>query len=53
MYIVKKIVLHLNEQVLKVMVMEGEIEKERWKMPEEEEEDEFWGFEDLECEFDS
>lgn len=33
--------------------MEGEIDKERWKMPdedEEEEEDEFWGFEDLECE---
>ncbi|KAL1813928.1 hypothetical protein ACET3Z_023993 [Daucus carota] len=40
-------------EVLKVMVMQGEIEKEQWKMPEEEEEDEFWGFEDLECEFDS
>lgn len=44
-----KTVLHLNEQVLKVMVMEGEIDKEKWKMPCEEEE-EFRGFEDLECE---
>lgn len=36
------------------MLMEGEIDKERWKMPfEEEEEDEFWGFEDLEYECDS
>ncbi|KAE9609863.1 hypothetical protein Lal_00006233 [Lupinus albus] len=37
-------------------VMEGEeINKERWKMPEEEEEqeEEFWGFEDLEYEYDS
>ncbi|KAK4757260.1 hypothetical protein SAY87_007387 [Trapa incisa] len=37
-------------------VMEGErMEVERWSMPEEEEEDqeEFWGFEDLECECDS
>lgn len=34
--------------------MEGEIDIERWKMPDEdeEEEDEFWGFEDLECECD-
>lgn len=34
---------------------EGEIDQERWKMPEEEEEDqdEFWGFEDLEYECDS
>ncbi|WOG91940.1 hypothetical protein DCAR_0311195 [Daucus carota subsp. sativus] len=38
-------------EVLKVMVKEGEIDKERWKLPfeeKEEEEDEFWGFEDLE-----
>lgn len=37
------------------MELEGEIDKERWKMPEKEEEehDEFWGFEDLEYEFDS
>ncbi|KAG6649157.1 probable receptor-like serine/threonine-protein kinase At5g57670 isoform X1 [Carya illinoinensis] len=34
-------------------VMEGgEVDKERWKMPEEEEED-FWGFEDLESECNS
>lgn len=34
-------------------VMEdGEVDKERWKMPEEEEQ-EFWGFEDLEYECDS
>ncbi|KAK1391605.1 putative receptor-like serine/threonine-protein kinase [Heracleum sosnowskyi] len=39
-------------EVLKVMLMEGEIDKERWKMPFEEE-DEFWGFEDLEYECDS
>lgn len=33
---------------------EGEVDKEKWKMPEEEEqEEEFWGFEDLECEYDS
>lgn len=38
-------------QVLEVMGSEGDIDKERWKMPEEEEEqDEFWGFEDLENE---
>lgn len=33
------------------------MDKERWKMPKEEEEDqqgeEFWGFEDLEYEYDS
>lgn len=36
-------------------MLEGEDDKERWKMGDEEEEehDEFWGFEDLECEFDS
>lgn len=32
------------------MGSEGDIDKERWKMPEEEEQDEFWGFEDLEYE---
>ncbi|CAL1415115.1 unnamed protein product [Linum trigynum] len=38
-------------EVLKAMVDVEEMGKERWKMPEEEEEqhDEFWGFEDLEC----
>ncbi|XP_031265889.1 probable receptor-like serine/threonine-protein kinase At5g57670 [Pistacia vera] len=41
-------------EVLKVMT-EEEIDKERWKMPEKEEEDqqEFWGFEDLEYECDT
>lgn len=39
----------MNE-VLEVL-MEGETDKERWKMPEEEEDqEEFLGFEDLECE---
>ncbi|PON75898.1 Mitogen-activated protein kinase kinase kinase [Parasponia andersonii] len=38
-------------KVLEVME-EGEIDQERWKMPEEEQE-EFWGFEDLEYECDS
>lgn len=34
-------------------MLEGEVDKDRWKMPDEEEEvDEFWGFEDLECECD-
>ncbi|KAM1329083.1 hypothetical protein ACFX15_012711 [Malus domestica] len=37
-------------EVLEVMESEGEIDKERWKMAEEEEVDEFWGFEDLEYE---
>lgn len=37
-------------QVLDVMVAE-KLDKGRWEMPkEEEEEGEFWGFEDLECE---
>ncbi|XP_057466569.1 probable receptor-like serine/threonine-protein kinase At5g57670 [Actinidia eriantha] len=42
-------------EVLEVMLELGEIEREKWKMPEGEEEDqeEFWGFEDLECECDS
>ena len=32
----------------------GEIDQEKWKMPEEEEEqEEFWGFEDLEYDCDS
>ncbi|KAK4257694.1 hypothetical protein QN277_007251 [Acacia crassicarpa] len=41
-------------QVLEVME-EVEMNKEKWKMPEEEEEqeEEFWGFEDLECEYES
>ncbi|XP_044463129.1 probable receptor-like serine/threonine-protein kinase At5g57670 [Mangifera indica] len=40
-------------EVLEVMT-EEEIDKERWKMPEEEEDQqEFWGFEDLEHECDS
>ncbi|KAF8042583.1 hypothetical protein BT93_A1042 [Corymbia citriodora subsp. variegata] len=40
----------MNE-VLEVMV-EEKLDEERWNMPKEEEEDqeEFWGFEDLECE---
>lgn len=35
--------------------MGGEVDKDKWKMPEkeEEEQDEFWGFEDLEYECDS
>ncbi|XP_061338450.1 probable receptor-like serine/threonine-protein kinase At5g57670 [Gastrolobium bilobum] len=40
-------------EVLEVME-EGEMDKEKWKMPEEEEKDEeLWGFEDLEYEYDS
>ncbi|KAL5549180.1 hypothetical protein UlMin_004411 [Ulmus minor] len=41
-------------KVLEVME-EEDLDKERWKMPEEEEEvqDEFWGFEDLEYDCDS
>ncbi|KAJ7979446.1 Protein kinase family protein [Quillaja saponaria] len=40
-------------EVLQVME-EDEVDTERWKMPEEEEEhEEFWGFEDLEYEYDS
>ncbi|XP_050220465.1 probable receptor-like serine/threonine-protein kinase At5g57670 [Mercurialis annua] len=38
-------------QVLEV-IQEDEIDKEKWKMPKEEEQEEFWGFEDLEYEFD-
>lgn len=41
-------------EILEVMVMEREIDKERWKIPnEDDEEDEFWSYEDLECECDS
>ncbi|XP_022754014.1 probable receptor-like serine/threonine-protein kinase At5g57670 isoform X2 [Durio zibethinus] len=32
------------------VLMEGDTDKERWKMPEEEEQEELWGFEDLEYE---
>ncbi|KAK6248060.1 hypothetical protein QUC31_019625 [Theobroma cacao] len=40
----------MNE-VLEVLVEGGDTDKERWKMPEEEEDqEEFWGFEDLEYE---
>ncbi|MCL7050435.1 hypothetical protein MKW94_011037 [Papaver nudicaule] len=39
--------------VLEVIMVDGEMTKENWKMPDEVEEEEFWGFEDLECEFDS
>lgn len=40
-------------QVLEVME-KGEMDQERWSMPEEEEEqEEFWGFEDLEYECNS
>ncbi|EYU37320.1 hypothetical protein ABFS82_10G138000 [Erythranthe guttata] len=38
-------------EILEVISMEDELDKEKWKMPDEEEE-EFWGFEDLECEYD-
>ncbi|KAB1204249.1 hypothetical protein CJ030_MR8G016428 [Morella rubra] len=40
-----------TSEVMEVME-DGEVDKERWKMPEEEEQ-EFWGFEDLEYECDS
>uniref|UniRef100_A0A162A990 Protein kinase domain-containing protein n=1 Tax=Daucus carota subsp. sativus TaxID=79200 RepID=A0A162A990_DAUCS len=43
----------IMSEVLQVMLMEGEIDKERWKIPKEEEEDEVWSLEDLECECDS
>lgn len=41
-------------EVLEIM-MGGEIDQEKWKMPEKEErdQDELWDFEDLECEFGS
>ncbi|OIS96757.1 PREDICTED: probable receptor-like serine/threonine-protein kinase At5g57670 [Nicotiana attenuata] len=34
------------------IILGGEVDKDKWKMPDEEEEEqeEFWGFEDLECE---
>jgi hypothetical protein len=34
-------------------MLEEEMDKERWKIPKEEEQEEFWGFEDLEHECDS
>lgn len=36
-------------------MVEGEVDREKWKMPEEEEEEqeEFWGYEDLESECDT
>lgn len=40
-------------EILEVM-LEEEINEDKWKMPEEDEEqEEFWGFEDLECESDN
>ncbi|KAK4481833.1 hypothetical protein RD792_012746 [Penstemon davidsonii] len=41
-------------EVLEVILMEEEIERGKWIMPDEvEDQEEFWGFEDLECECDS
>ncbi|KAL8488926.1 hypothetical protein ACS0TY_025010 [Phlomoides rotata] len=42
-------------EVLEVIILDEEIDMEKWKMPEEDEDDheEFWGFEDLECECDT
>ncbi|GFP95495.1 probable receptor-like serine/threonine-protein kinase at5g57670 [Phtheirospermum japonicum] len=37
-------------EVLGVILLEEDIEKEKWKMPKEEDQEEFWGFEDLEYE---
>lgn len=38
-------------EVLEAISMEEDIDMEKWKMPEEDEDqEEFWGFEDLECE---
>ncbi|KAL3841051.1 hypothetical protein ACJIZ3_025642 [Penstemon smallii] len=38
-------------EVLEVILMEEEIERGKWIMPDEvEDQEEFWGFEDLECE---
>ena len=44
----------VNLQLLEVME-EAELDKEKWKVPEEEEEqeEELWGFEDLECDYES
>ncbi|KAG6739722.1 hypothetical protein POTOM_057337 [Populus tomentosa] len=39
-------------EVLEVM-LEEEMDKERWKIPKEDEQEQFWGFEDLEHECDS
>jgi len=40
-------------EVLEVMEDAGEVDTERWKIAKEEEQEEFWGFEDLEYECDS
>ncbi|KAM4125895.1 hypothetical protein ACJW30_01G348400 [Castanea mollissima] len=40
-------------EILEVMEDAGEVDTERWKIAEEEEQEEFWGFEDLEYECDS
>ncbi|KAL3617058.1 hypothetical protein CASFOL_039452 [Castilleja foliolosa] len=40
-------------EVLESILLEEEIDKEKWKMPKEEDEEEFWGFEDLEYECDT
>lgn len=42
-----------NWQVLEVMEDAGEVDTQRWKIAKEEEQEEFWGFEDLEYECDS
>lgn len=34
-------------------MLEEEMDKERWKIPKEDEQEQFWGFEDLEHECDS
>lgn len=39
-------------EILEVME-DSEVDRDRWKVPEEEEQEEFWGFEDLEYESDS
>lgn len=46
--------LYVWWQIVEI-ILGGEVDKQKWKMPEEEEEEqeEFWGFEDLECECDS
>ncbi|KAK4485574.1 hypothetical protein RD792_008217 [Penstemon davidsonii] len=41
-------------EILEVILLEEEINMEKWSMPDEDEDqEEFWGFEDLECECDS
>lgn len=49
--LVNKIWSYKCGQVVEVISSEEEIDPEKWKIPEEEEDrEEFWGFEDLECE---